>query len=346
MKTKILVTIIVLSFISCHSSFAQGSLTPPGAPAASMKSLDQIYAKLDPRIAVGTNTTPGDASDIYIINQSGSYYLTTNVVTGTNFGGNGIEIRANNVTLDLNGFSVLRTTTNDTTTFGAGGIYIPNVQTNVTVRNGNLNGWADGVYSLNAYTAGLVFEKLNVANSAGSGAAGVNIIGSVVIRDCTASGNNYGIAINGNVSPSGSLVTGCTADHNNVGIDCSGGGTIADSTANNNSSFGIFVTFNQFGYSSSDGYLVTKCTANNNAYGIYVQGARNRVEDNHVVKNSIYGITVDVGSGSYTNNIVIKNSAEGSGGANYSITGTQITGPIITTTGTITNLNPWANFSF
>jgi hypothetical protein len=43
---------------------------------------------------------------------------------------------------------------------------------------------------------------------------------------------------------------------------------------------------------------------------------------------------------------VIKNSVSGNGANNYLTPGSQIVGPLITTTGTITNSNPWANFSF
>ena len=55
---------------------AQGPLTPPGAPAPTMKTLAQV----EPRIAI-TNVP-------FTINRPGSYYLTTNL-TST---GHGIEI--------------------------------------------------------------------------------------------------------------------------------------------------------------------------------------------------------------------------------------------------------------
>src|SRR3979411_1007872 len=75
------------------STFAQGSLTPPGAPAPTMKTLSQI----EPRTAI--SFTP------FVIPNAGSYYVTTNLVgiSGTN----GIVISSGNVTLDLNGFALL-----------------------------------------------------------------------------------------------------------------------------------------------------------------------------------------------------------------------------------------------
>jgi hypothetical protein len=81
--------------------FAQGSLTPPGTPTPTMKTLDQVEAR---KIVNATNT-PGDATHLFIISTSGSYYLTGNI-TGVS-GKHGIAISADNVTLDLNGFALV-----------------------------------------------------------------------------------------------------------------------------------------------------------------------------------------------------------------------------------------------
>jgi hypothetical protein len=45
----------LLCFITAPSVFAQGSLTPPGAPAPSMKTLQQIYDRLDQLAATVSN---------------------------------------------------------------------------------------------------------------------------------------------------------------------------------------------------------------------------------------------------------------------------------------------------
>src|SRR5438128_1786300 len=89
------VALIILSTLNPQLSavFAQGSLTPPGAPAPAMKTLAQI----EPRTPI--------SSLPYFIGQSGSYYLTDNfsVGAGQDYG---IFISANNVTIDLNGFTI------------------------------------------------------------------------------------------------------------------------------------------------------------------------------------------------------------------------------------------------
>ena len=90
---------LVLILQPCPFLLAQGPLTPPGAPAPTMKTLDQI----EPRIAINATNTPGDASSLFRIAQPGSYYLTGNI-TGV-AGKDGIEIASSNVTIDLMGFT-------------------------------------------------------------------------------------------------------------------------------------------------------------------------------------------------------------------------------------------------
>ncbi len=65
-----------------------------------MKSLDQVKAgtPIDP-------TQPG-LTYPYVIGASGNYYLTGNLTVST---GDGIDVNASSVTLDLNGFTISST---------------------------------------------------------------------------------------------------------------------------------------------------------------------------------------------------------------------------------------------
>jgi hypothetical protein len=124
----------VSTLLLCSSSslFGQGSLTPPGAPAPTMKTLAQV----EPRIAI-TNSGP------VTISRPGSYYLTTNISASFS---TCINIVTNNVTIDLNGFSLL---TSDPSP-GSTGIYIINGLHDISVLNGHIVGGVTnngGVYN-------------------------------------------------------------------------------------------------------------------------------------------------------------------------------------------------------
>jgi parallel beta-helix repeat protein len=257
MKAKVLLRIIALALISIFSSqlsnvFAQGSLTPPpGAPAPTMKSLAQI----EPRTPISSGT--------YFITQPGSYYLTTNLIA--NFG---IIILANDVNLDLNGFTVTTTTNSD-------GIYIENTVRNLCIRNGTVSQCgADGIDA--SLASNSQFDHLRLegnairglicgnncfvtACGAYSNAASLSFNGAIivgancVVRDCTADANR-GIGIFG--GGGGTVIAGCSAQGNlGAGIDALAGSTVKDCTAVNNAGQGIGV---------GDACVVSFCSAQTN----------------------------------------------------------------------------------
>jgi hypothetical protein len=320
------------------TGFAQGSLTPPGAPAPMMKTLAQV----EPRTPI--------SSLPFTISVPGSYYVTTNL-TGAS-GSHGIAIAADNVTLDLNGFSLLGLSSS------LDGIHVNGAYTNITVRNGVITGW--GSRGVNAYTAGhsrnLMFERLSIS---ANGSYGIQTEAGSEVRDCYCMSN----VLDGIYSVGG-LISGCVARENGgCGINanyCS----VRDCQVWNNGNMGIYT-----GYSTVSGCYVgnngqsgiyaiaggcqivgNNCYHNNtsgntSAAGIFLYSANNRIEDNHVTASGYAGIQV-VTSSSITNNIIVKNTVIGNGANNYIIPANQVTGPLINTTGTITSANPWANFSF
>src|SRR5437588_5898173 len=122
MKTKLCVTLVCLTLnFHLSTAFAQGTLTPPGAPAPTMKSLDQI----EPRTII-TNLP-------VTISSRGSYYLTNHVLLTSGFG---IAVTVDDVTIDLNGFTL-------TGNF-VGGTCIVATATikNLVIRNGTIRRWS------------------------------------------------------------------------------------------------------------------------------------------------------------------------------------------------------------
>lgn len=96
-----------------------GNLAPSNGPGPTFRTLTEI----EPRVAIRRTTTPAPL----VISEAGSYYLTADVPS---LGQGGIRIDADNVQLDLNGFSV----SEGTILQGGAGITING--TNITLSNG------------------------------------------------------------------------------------------------------------------------------------------------------------------------------------------------------------------
>jgi parallel beta-helix repeat protein len=287
------------------STFAQGSLTPPGTPAPTMKTLDQVEA----RTIVNAANTPGDATNTFIISQPGSYYLTGNI-TGAS-GKHGISIQADGVTLDLNGFVLL--------SGGSGtvrGVNVPAAQTNFFVRNGTVRGWTDGGIRTDLSTNTLA-EKLRLSGN--TGAAGL-ALGNGSARDCVATSNATGFVL-GN----GAEIKDCAATANTTGFSTGDRAHISNCIATINTGVGFncanFVTLIDCTASRNSGAAgivvqgdctVIRCNASRNitsGYGINAGGGCT-IADCTVGSNGLDGITV--GSGTTVRNCTAQaNAADG-----------------------------------
>jgi hypothetical protein len=122
--------IALLTVLARLASDAYGGPLDPPAPPASTQS------SIEPRTPI---TQPASAAAFpLLISQPGSYYLASNI-TGV-AGKNGIEITTGNVTLDLNGFRLTAGTSTGIGVYVSGG-----ENTNITVRNGIIDGWGTGI---------------------------------------------------------------------------------------------------------------------------------------------------------------------------------------------------------
>jgi hypothetical protein len=179
--------------------FAQGSLTPPGAPGPAFKTLSQI----EPRYPISDYQTN--------LTLPGSYYLTTNLFSGTN-NNDAINIRTqiNNITIDLNGFSII--CSNTVASASPVGVRISNA-TNIVVRNGQLTGFDRGIRAEGLFY-GIVIDNLHIRDCTRAGIEGNANVGTsyqtITIRNCVIEGVD-GTSEAANVSVDGLALLNCTA---------------------------------------------------------------------------------------------------------------------------------------
>lgn len=145
-RTVGLALVLFLVLAATRVSLAQGSLTPPGAPGPTMKSLAELdtsltalASKTEARVAI--DTLPGDATARHIISTPGSYFLRGNVTSGSNTM-SAIRITASGVVLDLNGFGLIGTGAPSTAAaIEAQGLF----PRRVVIRNGTISSWLSGL---------------------------------------------------------------------------------------------------------------------------------------------------------------------------------------------------------
>ncbi|MBK8478444.1 MAG: hypothetical protein IPL39_19800 [Opitutaceae bacterium] len=199
-------------------ALAQGSLTPPGAPAPTMKTLDQVEARIP--LPAGARTTP------IMIAGPGSYYLTGDIMVDHDAA---IMIVGRNVTLDLNGYTISTTCTDDPKR--GFGIVVVSGSVDVTIRNGRIRGeitrQPDATYTGAGFQFGIYagWETGKESNPVG-----------VTVEDVAVDGARYfGIMINGadgrirhcSVSHCGFEGLRATSVSDSVATDCGTAGIIA-----------------------------------------------------------------------------------------------------------------------
>ncbi|MCH9033426.1 MAG: right-handed parallel beta-helix repeat-containing protein [Planctomycetes bacterium] len=348
-----------------------GDLTPPGgAIGPTMKTLTEV----EPRTAIATADMPKT------ISSPGSYYLVEDITTA----GNGITITSDEVTIDLNGFSLVGGT-------GAG-ISVPDPHKNITIKNGTVRGWASGGIAATS-TTNSRFQDLAISNNgtkrshhglrAGDGCIvrnctsvdnagdGIRLSEAATITGCVAVGNgSMGIRISSGtvtncsarnnvstgISASGAaVIAGCSAIGSTIGdgISAGVGSVVKNCSAVGNGDDGITITFGE----------VRGCSCyNNDGDGIHA-GFDSIIIGNSCSKNNV-GIDVGGRRSRIEGNNVLENASAGIGGdgvknliirnsaarnsPNYDLAADNAVGEIVDVTGSggvpFTSGSPWANF--
>lgn len=264
---------ILLAMCSSSGVMAQGNLTPPGPPARDMKTLQQV----EPRIPI--SGVP------FHITSPGSYYLASNL-TCTVTNDHGIEVSANHVTIDLNGFTLAGPGTTSQS-----GIYQSTNYHSLAIINGHVTQWR----RMGSYGGIMAFGMNNRVEGvqASSNLLGVLVGPNGIIAHCSAVGNlNAGL-----VGRTGCSISYCAAQNNSLGIYVEDGcsivhcaaltnlyvgitledhGALSDCTASFNGADGVSagadttITGGSFchnganGLQVSDGAMISKCTASHN----------------------------------------------------------------------------------
>jgi hypothetical protein len=321
MNLRVVFRVVAFSALAgwAGSVFGQGTLTPPGAPGATQKTLQQIEPRFDLQAATPPPGVTSDANHDYIISQPGSYYLSSNLKMTKPAC---IDIAAAGVTLDLSGFTI-------SSAYSGVVAYLVELEPaaiRCVVCNGNIEGGSDSntfgaAYNRNAAPSAteVTFRNLRVTgcyNGLGCGAgwqvegcsasdnlnAGISADGACICLNSTADRNQVGFSggpmtithcsasenTTAGFSAAGTYLN-CEADGNSAGFGTSAG-SFTNCTASNSTDTGFF---------ASASVSFSGCTATNNAkYGFSVTDGvtlTNCVANNNRFGGFIGGISSDQG---------------------------------------------------
>jgi hypothetical protein len=247
---------------------AQGSLTPPGAPAPTMKTLQQV----EPRVPI--------SSAPFTITQPGSYYLTTNL---TFSGGDAITIATSGVTLDLNGFTISSTANPASGT----AILLSDALKNITILNGHIQGSVtnDGSGKFNGpgFGHGISYYGSAPLNMRVSGVSVSGCLYSGIVGDAASTTvENCVVRTVGSLGIMASTIRGCLASDcgNTAIIGYQVSDSRGESVGSNSDGLDAITAHNCYG-SSSGVYGLYAFTAQNcygyssTGYGLYAYNAQN-----------------------------------------------------------------------
>lgn len=277
-----------LAFTLVTPTLSAGNLNPP--PGA--------VAPTDRKI-LSQATTPLPLT----ISQPGNYVLTSDLVGGA---GNGIEVTADDVVIDLNGFSLIGSP-NSTN----GVIDLDQEHNGFVIKNGTIRNWPERALEITELV-GARCENLTIHSSGngllggrnavvtnvtvrGSSGAGIYIPGGGSITDCAVSGCFVGIQ-----ADRGATVTNCTAQECQVGFQYDTNSVFTNCAATDCGD----------GFQGDSGGVLRGCLAASNGVG-FIGDAGNSYTDCAARNNVLAGFAGGGGDTTLTNCTSIGNGTEG-----------------------------------
>jgi len=261
------------------------------ALALLMLTLFGLAAKPKEIVPLGTDITlladggTAISSVPYTINSSGYYYLTKNLQTAAS-DQNAIEVKADNVTIDLMGFSLIGRSAGN-----GHGIFMNGCK-NVEIRNGTVRDFgSEGILEAN-WEQGISHRVIGV-RAISNGDDGICLFGmDHLVRDCTALLNKG----EGIFADDGSIVSSNISSKNDYsGIDLGAGCLVYNNIAIDNDSAGIW---------TEAGCLVLNNTSYLNAFGIYVEFYGSLIKGNTIRDNDLSNIHVEGTDNAIEENLV------------------------------------------
>lgn len=226
MKQTLMAPLLAMMLLLISHSVAADPMAPPGPPGPVFKNLGEI----EPRAALGGQ----QAASPILIDSPGSYYLTGPVTAVP--GHPAISINADQVLLDLNGFTV----TGDANSEDGHGIHVSGRQVTIlngTVRDAGGSGitCADGsslvlleIAAVDNGDNGAGCPQLRVAGGEFSDNGGIGLVSLNLHATGVRANNNGHIGLS---MSSGSMVTRSMANSNGfAGVNCAQGTSLVTQT--------------------------------------------------------------------------------------------------------------------
>jgi parallel beta-helix repeat protein len=304
-KTKLVLSLLALGCTLTFLAFCMADDSGPGIPSGPVLESDaQPITELP-----------------FTIKEPGSYCLTQSL-THTDRYTNAIVIDANNVTIDLGGYSIIGPTTSYNET--CSGIFM-DMRDNIEIRNGTITNFPyRGIFGENsAEFIEARGHRIISVRVMSTGAEGILLWGLYqTIRDCTVISTQLeldqglgGITcgpfslVTGNVVSRNRIIgisagAGCTI-HNNTLAECSYGIIPGDSCSIINNT--IYYMFDGILVSDKDGCLIKSNTIRESRRnGIHIEGHDNVIEENLVTSCEV-GINFAYEQNVFANNRALWN---------------------------------------